>query len=291
MCITLSPLLAPAVCCRRYVRRNIGKYLDQHINMPPAAILVTAVLRTEVEASASSQLDLHDLQQPAAPGANSAANNSSGGSSNACDAGTSSTQQQAGSSQQPKPVENPLGQLLLKCFGWLVVTTAAEAEWKSSGSTSSSAAGVETATSGSAKAAAEASSHSSSTSSSPRSADAVAAVTVHDTASSSSNARGPSTQGATASSSKAVSSSSMPGLMGTAAAALQRLSDSVALHGLRPQKPAQMHVVETLVGVAEVSFRERTRSQAITLNPPQVSSAVARNLGRITSAWIVNSQP
>jgi hypothetical protein len=65
--------------------------------------------------------------------------------------------------------------------------------------------------------------------------------------------------------------------MGTAAAALQRLSDSVALHGLRQHKPSQMHVVETLVGVAEVSFRERTRSQAITLNPPQVSSVPAQD--------------
>jgi len=62
----------------------------------------------------------------------------------------------------------------------------------------------------------------------------------------------------------------MASLVGSA---LQRLSGSVSLPQLRlqQQKPPQTHVVETLVGVAEVSFQERTRSQALTLNPPKVN--------------------
>jgi hypothetical protein len=67
-------------------------------------------------------------------------------------------------------------------------------------------------------------------------------------------------------------------------AALQRLSDSVVLPQLRLQhKASQTHVVETLVGIAEVSFHERTRSQALTLNPPQVRLGILLAFSGLTT--------
>lgn len=236
------------------MRRNIGKYLDQHINMPPAAVVITAVLRTQVEGSPSTDLGLHDLQPPPpAPAAGPTSSSSS----------RSSTTTANG---EPQPAEHPLNQFLLSCFGWLVKpNTPVERSGSSSSSSSLSTADA----AGRAHTNNTADSRSSS-SSSP--ADAYAAVTAVDASSSSSPAATSSSSSVggaqNASSTGKADGRNVAELVGSA---LQRLSGSVSLPALRLQhKASQTHVVETLVGVAEVSFRERTRSQAITLNPPQV---------------------
>lgn len=241
-----------SLLCRRFVRRNIGKYLDQHIHMPPAAVLVTAVLRTRVEGSSSTDLGLHDFQQTGPDNGPQASGSSSSVDS---DADTSEA-----ALEEPQSADHPLTRLLLSCFGWLVKpdTPDSQAATDASINSSSSSQGRplidQSGTAG-----ADPTAHSSTSSSSSGTADAYAAVTADDASTSSSSSSG-KTDGR-----------NVAELVGSA---LQRLSDSVTLPQLRLQhKASQTHVVETLVGVAEVSFRERTRSQALTLNPPQVRPA------------------
>eukprot|EP00878_Enallax_costatus_P030504 GHUV01033214.1.p2 GENE.GHUV01033214.1~~GHUV01033214.1.p2 ORF type:complete len:128 (+),score=63.94 GHUV01033214.1:347-730(+) len=61
------------------------------------------------------------------------------------------------------------------------------------------------------------------------------------------------------------SSSSQDGIGGLVMSALQQLTSGLGL-----QQQQQMRTVDHLVGVAEVSFREFTRSSYLTLNPPKV---------------------
>jgi hypothetical protein len=233
------------------VRRNIGKYLDQHINMPPAAVVVTAVLRTQVEGSPSTDLGLHDLQPlTAAPaaGAGSSSNSSNSSTGDAADG-------------EPQPGDHPLTQFLLRYLGWLVKPNTPVQPSGSSSSLGTADEAGQTYTDSTADSRSSSSSRSSRSSSNPE--DAYAAVTAVDASSSSS-----SSGAQDASSAGKADSRNVAELVGSA---LQRLSDSVSLPALWLQhKASQTHVVETLVGVAEVSFRERTRSQALTLNPPQV---------------------
>jgi hypothetical protein len=154
-----------------------------------------------------------------------------------------------------------LTRLLLSCFGWLVKPNnpdsqaAIDTSISSSNSTMSSQGRPLIEQSGTADA--DPVTQFSTSSSSSGAADAYAAITGNDPPNSSNS-----------SSSGKADGRNVAELVGSA---LLRLSDSVTLPQLRLQhKPSQTHVVETLVGVAEVSFRERTRSQALTLNPPQV---------------------
>lgn len=253
------PLCCCCTACRRYVRRNIGKYLDQHIRMPPAAVLVTAVLRTEVAGSPSTDLGLHEVQ-PSTP--------SSSGVAQGDGEGSSSTQAAA---EEPQPADHPLTRVLLGCFGWLAKPNTPAAQAASSSQSSSST--TTTSSPAAAKQLHESSGGSpASTSSSDSDSSPADAYAVVD-AVGSSTSRGPPAAGMSSSSSSGgdesgTTSNNVAHLVGSA---LQRLSGSVALPQLRLQhKASQTHVVETLVGVAEVSFQERTRSQALTLNPPQV---------------------
>jgi hypothetical protein len=158
--------------------------------------------------------------------------------------------------------------MLLSCFGWLVIPNNPDSQASSDLSISSSSNSNNSSSSSqgrplieqSGAADADPTAHSSTSSSSSGAADAYAAVTAND----------PSNSSSSSSSGKA-DGRNVAELVGSA---LQRLSDSVTLPQLRLQhKASQTHMVETLVGVAEVSFRERTRSQALTLNPPQVRHA------------------
>jgi hypothetical protein len=257
--------------CRRYVRRNIGKYLDQHINMPPAAVLVTAVLRTEVAGSAATDLGVHEVQ-PSTP--NNTAHTGSSSSVGDGGEGTSSSSRTESAVEEAQSYDHPLTRVLLSCFGWLVKPNARAAQAKAGGSSSSNTSTVDSAAaakllpSANRGSAASTSCTSSDGSSSP--ADAYAVVDTAAASSSSSTSR--DTQAASSSSSSSSSGGQGPPNMAElVGSALQRLSDSVVLPQLRLQhKASQTHVVETLVGIAEVSFQERTRSQALTLNPPQV---------------------
>lgn len=239
------------------MRRNIGKYLDQHINLPPATVLITAVLRTEVEGSSATDLGLHDLQQvpPTSP-----AVSRSGSSSSSDDEEQEGRQQQVVGLQPQdlQPADHPLTRLLLSCFGWLVtpsdppVAAASSSATATTSSSSGSSGGRERGGGGA---------------DDPAPADAYAAVSTtsqheaNNTSNTNSSRKGEG-QG--------------PNVAALVNSALQRLSGSVAssLPQLRLQQKPQTRVVETLVGVAEVSFKERTRSQALTLNPPQVMKQV-----------------
>lgn len=245
------------VPCRRYVRRNIGKYLDQHINMPPAAVLVTAVLRTQVQGSPSTDLGLHEVQ-PSTPSSSTGAAGDGGSSS-------SSGSAQAADAAPQAATDHPLTRLLLGCFSWLTKPNAPDAAAAASVSASSSTDGAAaskqpTTASHGTTASSSGSADTDGDSSSP--ADAYAVVD----AVSSTGRSAPAAASGTSSSDGASNGPNVAALVGSA---LQRLSDSVPQLRLQ-QKAGQTHVVETLVGVAEVSFQERTRSQALTLNPPQV---------------------
>jgi hypothetical protein len=50
---------------------------------------------------------------------------------------------------------------------------------------------------------------------------------------------------------------------------VQQLTSGLGLQ--QQQQQQQTRVVQQLVGVAEVSFKESTRSSYLTLNPPRVS--------------------
>ena len=263
--------------CRRYVRRNIGKYLDQHINMPPAAVLVTAVLRTEVAGSAATDLGVHEVQ-PSTP--NNTAQTSS--NSDVCDGseGTSSSSSSSSTqtaAEEPQSYDHPLTRVLLSCFGWLVKPNTPPAQAKAS-STSSSDSAAAAKLLPSANRGSTASTSSTSSDGSP--ADAYAVVDTAAASSSSSTSRDPPA----ASSSSSSGGQGPPNMAELVGSALQRLSDSVVLPQLPLQhKASQTHVVETLVGIAEVSFQERTRSQALTLNPPQVSLGILLTFQPLTT--------
>lgn len=147
---------------RRYVRRNIYTYLEQHSDMIPSAVLVTAMLQTQVPADAIDTLMLESLHEPQA--------------------------------------------------------TAGSQRSSSSGAAASSTVKQQ---------------HFSSTSSSSSSSSLI----------------------------------NQAGIGGAVLSALQQLSSGLGLQ----QQQQQMKTVEHLVGVAEVSFRDFTRSSYFTLNPPKVS--------------------
>lgn len=159
---------------RRYVRRNMSTYLEQHAKLPPEAVVLTAVLRT-ASVRPESDLLLDELCSDDGSDGEGAATSSS--SSSGCSSSSSSG---VGSPQQQQD----------------------------SGSSSLAQAAAE---------------------------------------------------------------QQQQGLGGAVRSALQQLTRGLQLQPPPPQP--KVRVVEQLVGIAEISLREDTRSQSLTLNPPKVRAA------------------
>jgi hypothetical protein len=211
------------------VRRNILTYLEQHHKMPPAAVVLTAVLHSTVPVDCEADaLMLEGSLPELLP-----SSNGSSSSSAAADAGSSDAAAGA--------------------------AAAAVADAYSSNSSSSSSSqwswwGQQPSNDGNSSRETLGSDSSSSGEVTPSFSGSSESIPVQGPSSSS---RGNS------------SSSSSEGISSLVGTVVQQLATGL---GLQHHQQQQTRVVQQLVGVAEVSFNESTRSSYLTLNPPKVGT-------------------